>query len=203
MSWGTRIRKRATKLENSSEALPVKIALRRKALEWCGENAHVLDLYAGRGELYRAVWYKASDYVGVDREWHRDDRRLYVCDNALFVRAMPLDRFRIFDFDAYGSPWLVARLVATRRQARPGERLALVLTDGSSLKARLGRVERHLAELAGVDARTSHAARLWPALVHRACWALARTLRANLADFAFRQRAAVVYAVALYEGAPA
>ena len=61
------------------------------------------------------------------------------------MRALPLQEFSIFDFDAYGSPWEHAIILCARRRVQPGERLGLVLT----LKLRFGAFDDALATLVG------------------------------------------------------
>ena len=61
------------------------------------------------------------------------------------MRALPLQEFSIFDFDAYGSPWEHVIILCARRQVQPGERLGLVLT----LKLRFGAFDDALATLVG------------------------------------------------------
>jgi hypothetical protein len=46
--------------------------------------------------------------------------------------------FTVFDLDAFGSPWEQALILAARRPVAPGERIGLVLTEGSQLKTRFG-----------------------------------------------------------------
>src|SRR5262249_50784150 len=54
--------------------------------------------------------------------------------------------FTVFDFDAYGSPWDQFTILAARRRLQPGERLGIVLTDGTWLKTRAKDPVRGLRE---------------------------------------------------------
>ncbi|HVH77139.1 MAG TPA: hypothetical protein VM755_19655 [Stellaceae bacterium] len=47
------------------------------------------------------------------------------------MRAIDLAPFNLFDFDAWGSPWEHVAILCARRPVQPGERIGLVLTDGS------------------------------------------------------------------------
>lgn len=137
------------KTDNRPSATAAKVSLRRRVLERM-EPTRVLDAFCGNGAMYDAVWREAAEYTGIDEryEWP-DARRRYVGDNRRILRAIDLGRFNIFDFDAYGSPWEQMLILAERRQWAPGERGAIVLTDGSSMKTRYGRLGRALATLVG------------------------------------------------------
>ena len=106
----------------------------------------VFDAFAGKGEMYRTVWKHAASYVGCDEEWHNDERCCFVADNRRVMRAIDLTPFSCFDFDAYGSPWDQLTILAARRALRPGERLGLVLTEGTWLKTRAKDPVRGLRE---------------------------------------------------------
>jgi hypothetical protein len=77
------------------------------------------------------------------------------CDNQLALRALDLTRFNVFDFDAFGSPWNQALLLAHRRKWKRGEQGAIVLTDGSSMKIRYGELPHAMANLIGCDPKCS------------------------------------------------
>lgn len=200
MTFGWDIALRSTKRRNSpGAAVAAKIELRRLAARWVGEP-RVLDLYAGTGLLWREAW-KQFPYHGCDREWFRGDpRRLWVADNLLLVRALDLTRWNVFDLDAYGAPWRLWWILAKRRPVEPNERVAVVFTDGASLRARLGRVERHIAYLAGVPANLEKAASLWPTLVARAVRKLATMHNARLDRLHLASHRNMHYGAALLEG---
>ncbi len=129
-----------------------KLDLRRRVLlELVGE-ARVLDVFCGRGEMYQGAWRDAASYIGCDeRAWERTDPPRFVADNRRVLRCVDLQAFNVFDLDAYGSPWEQMTILAARRTWAPGERGAVVLTDGSSLKLRWGGRPRAMAAMAGLD----------------------------------------------------
>jgi hypothetical protein len=45
---------------------------------------------------------------------------MFCADNTRVLRAIDLSRFSIFDFDAYGSPWVQAVILADRRRVARG-----------------------------------------------------------------------------------
>jgi len=129
-----------------------KVDIRRRVLEvLTPEAAHVFDAFAGTGIMYGYVWRHAARYVGCDERWHRDARSCYVADNRRVLRCLDLAAFNCFDLDAYGSPWeQVAIVVARRPPLAVGERLGLVLTDGSWSAYRTGKIPPGLQGLSGV-----------------------------------------------------
>jgi hypothetical protein len=147
LATGVRGDRPLAKHHNTPSALPAKVNIRELVLAAVGE-ASVFDGFAGEGQLYRRVWHRAKNYVGCDLDWYRDERLLYVADSRRIMRAIDLGRFNVFDFDAYGSPWEHVVILCARRTVRPGERLGLVLTEGSRLKIKFGSLPHALADLA-------------------------------------------------------
>lgn len=125
-----------------------KIAIRRAVLDKIC-NARVFDAFAGSGVMYRSVWSHAAEYVGCDFRFFRDDRTAFVADNRRVMRSIDLSAFNIFDFDAYGSPWEQCIILAARRKVASGERIGLVMTEGSRMKMTFGGMPKIIADLAG------------------------------------------------------
>ncbi len=146
--------RRAGKTNNHPRSMNAKADLRREVLGAVGaDQAVVFDAFAGDGEMWRAVWKHAAGYVGCDLERFADERSAYVADNRRVLRAMDretLRAFTVFDLDAHGSPWEQAAIVADRRGIEPGERIGMVLTEGSGLNLKLGGLPMALGELAGM-----------------------------------------------------
>lgn len=141
---------RAAPVDNTKHSHDAKIDLRRRVLEHV-EPAHVFDAFCGLGEMYRGAWKDAASYVGCDeRPWDpKDERRRFVADNRRVLRCLDLSAFNVFDFDAYGGPWEQLVILAARRRWRAGEVGAIVLTDGSTRKTRLGQGSHALNALIG------------------------------------------------------
>lgn len=169
------------KSNNTVAAKPAKIDIRERVLSIIGaDHAHVFDAFSGEGELYRAVWHRAASYVGVDLKWYHDDRLAYVADNRRLMRALDLARFNVFDLDAYGSPWDQVWILGARRRVAPGERIGLVLTEGTNLKIKMGTIPFSLARLTGLDPHLPGAAANTNAIMDRALAETARLLRCKI-----------------------
>jgi hypothetical protein len=133
---------------NRPNALSAKQEIREHVLR-CIKPAHVFDVFCGPdGEAWRHVWSRAESYIGVDTDWlTHDPRRRYVGDNRIVMRAIDLKAFNVFDFDAFGSPWEQLVILAARRPWAPGERGAVVITDGTSMNTTFGNLPHAMAAL--------------------------------------------------------
>jgi hypothetical protein len=145
------------KVDNAPAAKERKAELRRRVLEYV-KPARVFDGFCGAGVMWSAVWRDAESYVGCDvRDWSPDEPmgfRRFVADNLVVLRAIDLAAFNVFDFDAYAEPWAQALVLARRRAWGPGERGAIVVTEGGPLNMRLlGQTTNALAELVGMRKR--------------------------------------------------
>jgi hypothetical protein len=139
------------KRDNSKPAEGAKTRIREMVLAAIGaDQARVFDCFAGEGAMHRAVWHQAAEYVGCDRQWFQDDRKVYVGDNRRVLRAIDLTRFTIFDVDSWGSPWEQLYIIAARRPLAPDERLGLVITEGLGLKQNMGGTSKAMAKLARI-----------------------------------------------------
>jgi hypothetical protein len=127
-----------------------KIEIRRRVLE-CIPDARVFDAFAGRGAMFKDVWSAATEYVGCDFEWNlTDPGDRFAADNRRVMRSIDLQKFNLFDFDAYGSPWEQMVILAERRRWTGGELVGIVFTDGTSIKSRFGGCDRAMAKLCGL-----------------------------------------------------
>lgn len=140
------------KCHNRKHATNAKLEIRLNVLEYV-KPAHVLDCFCGPvGEMYSGAWVRAETYLGIDEEWRiADSRRRMVCDNKLALRCLDLSRFNVFDLDAFGQPWEQCIILAHRRKWAPRERGAIVLTDGSGMKARFGVTWGAMTQLTGIS----------------------------------------------------
>ena len=177
MGFGDRLKAAGQQVDNHPGALATKIALRRRLVDAIGPaECRVFDAFAGEGHMHRAAWHDVADYVGCDQRWKTSfDHKSYCADNRRVLRRLNLDRFNVFDLDAYGSPYEQVAIIAARRQLGRGERIGIALTDGGIQRAKLGLVPYAMAYLAGVTPRMRGAATEWEALTARAlCAAAAR-----------------------------
>lgn len=173
--------KAVAKVKNHPAGLAAKIEVRRKVLTAIGASeARVFDAFSGDGEMYRSVWREAVHYVGCDLDWHRDERCAYVCDNRRVLRAIDLSQVTIFDLDSFGSPWEQAIIVAARRIVQSGERIGLVLTEGSGLYLKQGGLPRAIVELTGLKSRMPGLGRWQGDVIDRALAGLADRMNCRL-----------------------
>ncbi|MBR0879132.1 hypothetical protein ACVMGC_004797 [Bradyrhizobium barranii subsp. barranii] len=156
------------KVTNRRHGKPAKVLIRQNVLDAVGRDVKVFDAFAGSGEMYREVWRKAGGYVGCDQKWFRDERCAYVADNRRVLRSIDLAPFSVFDFDAFGSPWEQMLIVAARRVVRPGERIGVVLTEGSMMKLKQGGIPKALGVAAGLTGKLSGLARWRDEIIERA-----------------------------------
>jgi hypothetical protein len=157
------------KTSNHPATKAAKTAVREAVMGEIGAgNSHVFDAFAGDGQMWRSVWHKAASYIGCDLDWYRDERVAFVHDNRRVLRSIDLSRFSIFDFDAFGSPWDQVTILAARRPIGPGEKLGLVLTEGSGIRAKLGVLPLSLSKLAGINPHAAGLARDPQEVIQRA-----------------------------------
>lgn len=199
--------RQVSKVNNHAAAANAKAELRRRVLnEMPINSARVFDAFAGDGAMWRAVWREAGSYIGCDTTWYRDKRRVFVADNRRVLRAIDLAPFNIFDLDAYGSPWEQALIIAARRPVAPGERLGLVVTEGSALKLKLGGYPAALRFLCGLQGEPAGGARGRHELIERAIGGLCRKMRVSVLrrwQAEGKTGASVVYIGLVLEGLPA
>jgi len=144
--------RRVGKTDHTKDYTNVKQKIRENVLgEMGADNARVFDAYAGSGTMYRAVWRKAAKYVGCDTKFFRDHRMAFAADNMRVMRAIDLTAFNVFDLDSYGSPWPQVLILAARRPVGSGEKIGLVITDGSAINVKLGGMPYALAEISGIS----------------------------------------------------
>jgi hypothetical protein len=96
------------------------------------------------------------------------------------LRNIDLAPFHIFDLDSYGSPWEPVIIIAARRKVAPGERIGIVLTEGSGLKLKFGALPGALATLSGATAKLSGSSRAGKELAARAISAMARRMNCRI-----------------------
>ena len=76
------------KTDNAPAARAAKLEIRRNVMAAIGAPVHVFDAFAGTGELHRAVWKDAASYVGCDKRYLPDGRKMFVADNRRVLRAI-------------------------------------------------------------------------------------------------------------------
>lgn len=173
---------KTAKVENAKHGWKAKTQIRRNVLELLGpQQTRVFDAFAGPGLMWEHVWKDAALYVGCDERWYREDTRCcYVADNRRVLRSADLSVFNCFDLDAYGSPWEQALIIAARRRVKPGERLGLVVTEGTSLK-RFGGLPHAMRQAAGLSrAGEMGAGRMHDEVIARALGGIVRRMKCRI-----------------------
>lgn len=167
------------KVDNHDASLADKVDIRNRVLKAVG--GRVFDAYAGAGVMWGAVWSKApGGCEGCDLRYFPDERLAFVCDSVRLMRNLDLQPFSIFDFDSWGSPWDNVVVLSARRRVVKGERLGVVITEGSGLKLKFGALPNSLAALAGVTAKLSGAGRGAKELASRAIASMARRMNCRI-----------------------
>jgi hypothetical protein len=173
------------KIDNNPRAMTAKIDIRRRVLEAMPDRVRVFDAFAGDGHMHAAVWANAFGYVGCDLKYKPltgGTRCMFAADNRRVMRAIDLAAFNVFDFDAYGSPWPQAIILADRRPVAPGERIGLVITAGHAGIPYMGQVvPAAVSELAGLRKGVAGLARNIDNVVDRCVIGLARRMRCGIA----------------------
>ncbi len=98
------------------------------------DSPAVLECFAGDGALTAAWESTGASVVGIDaKPWKQGLPERYVADVHRAMASLDLARFNVFDVDAWGSPFPVIEQIGRRRRWSPGERGAVVWTDGSTV----------------------------------------------------------------------
>lgn len=166
--------------QKRSGAENAKAELRRRILALI-DNPSVFDAFAGHGAMHDAVWKDADRYVGCDLDYWRDSRYAFVADNRRVMRSIDLTGFNIFDFDAFGSPWEQVWIMIRRRPVQKGERLGVILTEGSGLTMRTGGISRAQSLISGVSIRQPGMSRQQDFVLDRSIAGMASAMNCTLA----------------------
>lgn len=133
------------KTDNAS--YPAKREIRSIALSM-HEVSNVLEVFCGAGMMYRDVWFNADSYTGIDKRKFFDERETICGDSQKALRIIDLNKYNIFDIDAYGSPYNELDYIV--RNIKIDTRKTFIITDGSSMDLRMGRVSSGLRALTGI-----------------------------------------------------
>ena len=151
----------AGKIHNSAPELKVK--LRRRLVEQLGGGnaVRVLETHAGPGVMHELAYHDVADWLGIDKDPESPDS--IHADNRDVLRTIDLQRFNLFDVDAFGSPWEQCWIISERRRVGQGEKIALALTSGingtsgaRTANLRLAGWSRQMLEAVNADPNTAH-----------------------------------------------
>lgn len=112
------------------------------------KNASVLEVFCGSGEMYQKVWHEAQRYTGIDKVKQFDARHTICGDAQKAVRKIDLNKYNIYDIDAYGSPYEILDFITS--QIITSRRIGFVITDGIDMDLKLGRVCKGVRAMTGI-----------------------------------------------------
>lgn len=112
------------------------------------DSPSVLEFFCGAGESFRSVWHKAQKYTGIDLKSFNDERHTICGDVVDVAKTIDIDKYNIFDLDAYGSPYTVLDILSKR--IKDYKKLAFVVTDGICIDLRMGNVCEGVQALTGL-----------------------------------------------------
>ena len=138
-------------VKTDNAKINAKQELRENVLRFF-EESHVLEIYCGTGEMYRDVWHICDSYTGIDKRKQFDERNTICGDACKAVSVIDLDCFNIFDIDAYGSPYDVLTIIMQRYKQKHS-RVAFILTDGTNMDLKMGRICKGIRKIIGVESR--------------------------------------------------
>jgi hypothetical protein len=137
-----------------SSSVEDKVILRHEMIALLGvDDPKILDVYAGPGTMWDKAYGRTKNYLGLDKEMFKDERRMIVCDNARYLRnCSTLDSFDVFDLDAYGSPFEPLAIICDRITWTQKKRIAVFITDGQGGRAAVfSQLEDKLLKFVGMN----------------------------------------------------
>lgn len=116
----------------------------------CKESS-VLECFCGKGEMFKAVWKDAHYYEGIDIEAQNDNRIVHQGDCALILKKINIEKFDVFDIDAYGSPYECLQIIVQKiKKIKKSKMYHFFITDGIEIDLRMGKIENFFGLLAGL-----------------------------------------------------
>jgi hypothetical protein len=108
------------------------------------EDARVLDLFCGNGEMYRRAYKdRASYYHGVDKNKIHDFELCELNNNIVYITRRDLSQYNVFDLDDYGTPWKQLYLIVKKL---PAGEYTFFITDGLVVHQQVdGRVSKFVS----------------------------------------------------------
>jgi hypothetical protein len=128
--------------------LNIKLDLRRESVSKIN-NCDVLEIFCGSGKMYNLIWSDYRKYTGIDKV-KQFDKRHTICGDALkALTKLKLSDYNVFDIDSYGSPYMVLNYVS--RNLKINRKTAFIITDGSSMDLRMGRISEGIRSIINID----------------------------------------------------
>lgn len=155
MALRVKMGRRPSPAKHHNSALTAKVEIRRWLVEQLGgiDAVRVLDCFCAKGMLWERAYDRTRAYLGLDVRRFDDDRATITGDSRRFLRHrdVALERWNLFDLDAFGSPLEHLALVANRLRVPPGQRVGFVLTDGAGFNARMNSTPKGLLAYVGIS----------------------------------------------------
>jgi hypothetical protein len=126
-----------------------KQQIRESALCAIDGEKYTLEVYCGAGEMYQSVWHQSDIYMGIDKVKFFDERNTICGDARKAIRLVDISKFNIFDIDAYGSPYEILADILPLVGCH--KKIAFVLTDGTNMDLKLGRISKGMRFFTGID----------------------------------------------------
>lgn len=167
-------------VKTNNARIDAKIEVRKKTIDIIGcDNARVLEIFCGSGEMYDAVWKDAAYYVGIDKIKFFDNRKTICGDADKALRIVDLNQFNIIDIDAYGSPYDVMNYII--RNIKFDDKLCFIVTDGVDMDMRMGRICAGIRNILEMECNIIKKAHLMhDRLISMIIKKIAQTLNANI-----------------------
>jgi len=127
----------------------VKQIIRQSAFDSIDGERNTLEVFCGAGEMHKLVWHKSDMYTGIDKVKFFDDRHTICGDARKALRLVDISKFNIFDIDAYGSPYEILRDILPL--VGDHSKISFVLTDGTNMDLKLGRISKGMRFFTGID----------------------------------------------------
>jgi hypothetical protein len=136
-------------VKTDNAKIKAKVSIREDILSRF-DNPRVIEFFCGSGHMYQKVWIRSEKYLGIDIKKYFDDRDTVCADCTKAAMTIDLKDFNIFDIDAYGDPYGVLSVIIQRINDRK-KKTAFIITDGTSMDLRMGRVCKNIREMAGIN----------------------------------------------------
>lgn len=114
----------------------------------------VLDIFCGSGEMFKKTWKDAKNYEGIDiKKYDENDKRiLHIGDAPAIIKNLTnINKFDIFDIDAYGSPYECLFLLSNKITVNKEKHF--IITDGIEIDLRMGNIEQFFSILSNITAK--------------------------------------------------
>ena len=124
-----------------------KIQIRENVLSLFKNERNVLEVFCGDGKMYRDVWKKGDKYTGIDIVEFNDERETIQGDSKEVLNSLDIDRYNIFDIDAYGSPYEELSIILKKLDRNKYNEYAFIITDGLGIDLKMGNIAHSLRSI--------------------------------------------------------